>query len=434
MLAAVSFIMIIVMVVLLTKFKWLPAVVFTTLPIVVALALGIGAEQTLALAAGGISKVLPVAAMFIGSITYFGIMGDVGLFDGFIDFLLSKLKNNITSMLVVTACVALITHLDGSGTTTLMITVPALLPIAERMGIRKQAFAIICSMSISCFNILPWGGPLGRVGTVLGGLDPVAIWIRSLPMMIFSIVLLFGLCFFVSWDEKRKGFFNPGNGTAGTASRMVVSEEALALKRPKLVWVNLLLTLGVLALLFLGVPSFLPFLMGTGLALLINYGKDGSKAQTARLKAHAPNILPLVFTIICAGIFLGIFSGSGMVEAMAEVIIGLIPTSLGRFVHIIMGILSIPLSLVFDADTKIFGFLPVLIEVAESCGIDPVKAGIAIAYGHNFGVNMCMTSASVYFGLGLYGLEYGEALRYNWLKMLGVGTLVILFGAVVGIL
>lgn len=119
---------------------------------------------------------------------------------------------------------------------------------------------------------------------------------------------------------------------------------------------------------------------------------------------------------------------------MAEVIIGLIPTSLGRFVHIIMGILSIPLSMVFDADTKIYGFLPVLIEVAENCGIDPVKAGIAIAYGHNFGVNMCMTSASVYFGLGLYGIEYGEMLRYNWAKMFIAGTLVILFGAVVGIL
>ncbi len=433
MLAAVSFIMIIVMIVLLTKFKWLPAVVFTTLPIVVALVLGTGFEETMALAATGITKVLPVAAMFVGSITYFGIMGDVGLFDGFIDFLLSKLKNNITSMLVISACVALVTHLDGSGTTTLMITVPALMPIAQRMGVRRLPFAFVVSMSIAVFNILPWGGPLGRVGTVLGGLDPVSIWIRSLPMMIFSVALLFGMCFYVSWSEKRNGFFNPTD-TSTAASRIQLSAEEQALKRPKLVWVNLLLTIGVLALLFLGVPSFLPFLIGTGLALLINYGKDGSKAQTARLKAHAPSILPLVFTIICAGIFLGIFSGSGMVEAMAEVIIGLIPTSFGRFVHIIMGILSIPLSLVFDADTKVYGFLPVLIEVAESCGIDPVKAGIAIAYGHNFGVNMCMTSASVYFGLGLYGIEYGEMLRYNWAKMFIAGTLVILFGAVVGIL
>lgn len=433
MLAIVSFIMIIVMIVLLTKFKWLPAVVFTTLPIVAALVLGIGFEETLTLAAAGIGKVLPVAAMFIGSITYFGIMGDVGLFDGFIDFLLSKLKNNITSMLLVTACVALVAHLDGSGTTTLMITVPALMPIALRMGVRRQAFALIVGTSIGVFNILPWGGPLGRVGTVLGGLDPVSIWIRSLPMMIFSIVLLFGLCFYVSWDERRKGFFVSG-GSEAFASRVEISAEAQNLKRPKLVWVNLLLTIGVLILLFIGIPSYLPFLLGTGLALLINFGKEGSKAQTARLKAHAPSILPLVFTIICAGIFLGIFNGSGMVEAMAKIIIGLIPRSLGRFVHIIMGILSIPLSLVFDADTKIFGILPVLIEVAESCGIDPVKAGIAIGYGHNFGVNMCMTSASVYFGLGLYGLEYGEMLRYNFTKLLAFGTLVVLFGALVGVL
>lgn len=279
MLAAVSFVMIIVMIVLLTKFKWLPAVVFTTLPIIVALVLGTGFEETMTLAATGVTKVLPVAAMFVGSITYFGIMGDVGLFDGFIDFLLSKLKNNITSMLVISACVALVTHLDGSGTTTLMITVPALLPIAQRMGVRRLPFAFVVSMSIAVFNILPWGGPLGRVGTVLGGLDPVSIWIRSLPMMIFSVVLLFGMCFYVSWSEKHKGFFDATASSAATAaSRIELSAEEQALKRPKMVWVNFLLTIGVLALLFLGVPSFLPFLIGTGLALLI-------KLRQGRLKS-----------------------------------------------------------------------------------------------------------------------------------------------------
>jgi CitMHS family citrate-Mg2+:H+ or citrate-Ca2+:H+ symporter len=187
-------------------------------------------------------------------------------------------------------------------------------------------------------------------------------------------------------------------------------------------------------MLFLGVPSFLPFLMGSGLALIINYGRNGSKTQIARIKAHAPNVLPLVFTITCAGIFLGILSGTGMSEAMAQVIIDAIPTSLGKMVHIVMGIFSIPLSLVFDSDVKIMGFLPILVDVAANYGIDPVKAGIAMAYGHNYGVTMCMTSAGVYFGLALYGLEYGEALRYGWWRRLLLGVLVLVFGAIAGVI
>jgi CitMHS family citrate-Mg2+:H+ or citrate-Ca2+:H+ symporter len=211
-----------------------------------------------------------------------------------------------------------------------------------------------------------------------------------------------------------------------------IPPEKLALRRPRLIWCNALLTAGIIVLLFLGVPSFIPFIVGAGIALFINYGREGEREQTARIKAHAADILPMVFTILCAGIFLGVLSGTKMIDAMSEAIVSVIPVFFGRFLHIIMGILAIPISLVFEADTLNYGVLPVLTHVGAEYGIEPAEAALALTIGHNFGISLCMTSASVYFGLGLYGLQYGETFRYGFWRLFVIGVILIIFAALVG--
>ncbi|QQO10159.1 SLC13 family permease [Breznakiella homolactica] len=431
MLAIVGFIMIVVMIILLTKFKMLPVTVFVTLPIIFSLILGKGFMQTMEFAASGIGKVLPIAALFIGSITYFGIMGDAGLFDGLIKWLTGKIKNNLASVLLITALISLVTHLDGSGTTTLLITIPAMLPVIDALKIRRVTLWFTVTSVVAVMNILPWAGPMGRIGTVVGQ-DPVTLWKSVIPLQILGLVLVAANCVLIARQETKRGYFD-ASGTASVNLREFTEEEK-SHKRPKLIWFNLLLTVGVLVLLFLGVPSYLPFVLGAGLALIVNYGKGGSKAQTARIKAQAANILPMIFTIIGAGIFMGILGGTGMVKAMAEVIISAIPNAFGRIIHIVMGIISIPLGIVFDTDTKIFGILPVLIEIGSHFGVDPVKAGLTMSLAHNYGVGLCMTSATVYFGMGLCGIEYGEGLKYGFIRLFAIGTIVILAGALVGIL
>jgi CitMHS family citrate-Mg2+:H+ or citrate-Ca2+:H+ symporter len=187
-------------------------------------------------------------------------------------------------------------------------------------------------------------------------------------------------------------------------------------------------------MLFLGVPAFIPFLIGIGIALPVNYGKGGEKMQSARIKAHAKNVLPMIITIIGAGMLLGVLSDSGMVEAMANTIVKIIPESLGQYIHIIMGILAVPMSIVFDADTMNYGILPVITSIGESYGVTPIQSALSIAIGHNMGIGLCMTSASVYFGLGMFGLEYEEAFKYSFLKNFVFAVILILFGRLVGIL
>lgn len=431
MLAIAGFIMIGILIIALIKFKSLPITVFSTLPLITALMIGCSITDSMTMVAKGIIKVLPTAALFVGSITYFGIMSDVGLFDPPIAWLTKKIKPSVFSVLTITACVAMTAHLDGSGVATLLITVPALLPIVKGLKIRVMPFSFIVTLCIGVMNFLPWGGPIGRAATVIGS-DAVSLWKQILPVQIFGIIMVFVTCFLISKQEVRKGYFVYSTETRVNLREL--SPEEADLRRPKLFWVNLAVTVFVFIMLFLGIPAFIPFLMGIGIVLPLNYGKGGEKAQTARIKAHAKNVLPMIITIIGAGMLLGVLTDSGMVDAMATTIVSVIPQSLGRFIHVIMGILAVPLSLVFDADTMNYGILPVISAMGEAYGISPMQSALAIAVGHNMGIGLCMTSASVYFGLGLFGLQYEEAFKYSFLKNFAFGAILILFGALIGVL
>lgn len=430
MVVFVGFLMIAALILALVKFKVLPLSAFATLPVLAALALGFGVTDVMTMLAKGVISVLPTAALFIGSITYFGIMTDVGLFERPVNWLTRRIHPSVFGLLAVAICVAMISHLDGSGTTTIMVTVPAMLPIARKLKVRALPLAFIVTMTIGVMNFLPWGGPLGRASVVVG-VDTVTLWKQILPVQILGIALLFVSAWLVAKQEERRGFAAKAPEETDAQQAETVENE---LRRPGLYWWNLALTAVVLALLFVGCPAFLPFLAGIGIALPLNYAKQGERAQTARIKAQAGNVLPMILTIIGAGMFLGVLQDSGMIEQMAAAVAGLIPAALGQFMHVIMGILAVPMSLVFEADTMNYGILPVVAQIGSSYGISQTASALAIAIGHNMGIGLCMTNATVYFALGLYGLEYGETIKYSFWKTLAFGAVLVLFGAVIGVL
>ncbi len=432
MLAFTGLLLVVALIVALVKFKLQPVTVFSTLPILAALFIGFSFSDTMRMVAMGMLDVLPTAALFVGSITYFGIMGDVGLFDAPIGWLTRRLRSTALSVLVVSACIAFITSLDGSGTTTLLLTVPIMLPIAKALKMRPLPLAYVISMMIGVMNFLPWGGPIGRAATVVG-VETTSLWLQILPVQLFGLAMVFGACFLISRQEEGLGHIDK-NGDVASVAMPALTDEDQALRRPKLFWINFALTVAVFVMLIFGVEAYIPFLIGVGIALPLNYWKGGERAQTARIKAHASNVLLIVVTILSAGMLLGVLQGTGMVEQMAETIVNrFMPPILGRCLHIVMGILSMPLTIVFDVDTLHYGILPVVMSVGNNFGVSEVQSALAMALGHNIGVGLCMTSATTYFGLGMFGLDYGDAFKYSFLKAFLFATILIAFGAVIGV-
>lgn len=432
--AIVGFIMLIIMVAALLKLKVLPITVFSVLPFIAAVCLGFGFSDIMGFYASGMKGVFNIAMLFIGSITYFGIMDEVGLFERPINYITKKIHPNTFLLYCVTILFVIISHLDGSGVTTLLITVPATLPILKKLQMRVLPYCFMVTCAIAVMNLLPWGGPLGRAATVVG-CDVMDLYFRILPVQIFGLVFLFFCAFLQARYENSHGYGAkaPEDGV-DLSSAISVSEETKALRKENRYWWNVAITVGVLAMLFAGVPSIVPFFIGTALALPINYYPEGDKFQSKRIAAQAGKALPMIITIIGAGMLLGVMEGTGMIEQMAIVLAGLMPASFGKYLHIFFGIIGIPLSIVFEADSMNYGILPVVAQIGEMYGVSPIRSALAIAIAHNCGVGLCLTSGSLYFALGLMGIEYADMFKHNFWKYFCFGVVLILFAAVIGVI
>ena len=146
-------------------------------------------------------------------------------------------------------------------------------------------------------------------------------------------------------------------------------------------------------------------------ALTLNY--PGMKEQTARIDSHAQGAILMASTLLAAGVFLGIMEESGMIEAMAESMTGAMPSFLGPGLLLLIGVLAVPMSLLFGPDAYYFAVLPVLTAVGQSFGIVPVEVAQASITGQEtVGFPVSPMTGSFYLLVGLTGVSIGSHIRF----------------------
>ncbi|EDO9324356.1 citrate transporter, partial [Campylobacter jejuni] len=91
----------------------------------------------------GVKSVTDTAALFVFSILFFSVLNASGFFTKILNAFLSKMKANVYQVCILTVFITAAVHLDGSGASTFLIVIPALLPIYERLGIRKTSMLLI---------------------------------------------------------------------------------------------------------------------------------------------------------------------------------------------------------------------------------------------------------------------------------------------------
>lgn len=201
-----------------------------------------------------------------------------------------------------------------------------------------------------------------------------------------------------------------GGGSAPSAEADVcVSSPGTA--RPKLIWVNFLLTVALLALLILGaLPLPVLFMIFFALAIMINY--PSLDEQKARIAHHASNVLPVVSLIFAAGIFVGILQGTGMVDAIATSVVAAVPEWMGPHLAIVTGLLSIPFTFFISNDAFYFGIVPILAKAAEVYGISAAEIGRASLIGQPVHL-LSPLVASTYLLVGMCKIEFGDHQRFT---------------------
>jgi citrate-Mg2+:H+ or citrate-Ca2+:H+ symporter, CitMHS family len=389
-----------------------PLVALIVLPVLASLAGGFG-RQTAAFALAGITETAPVAAMFVFAILFFGVMTDAGLLDPIVGGVLRAVGLHPTRIVVGSALLALVAHLDGSGAVTFLVTVPAMLPLYDRLGLDRRVLACVVSLAAGV-NFLPWTGPVLRASAALQ-IPAAALFLPLLPVQAVGLAFVFTVAWLMGRRESRRLASTLQSDVAAAPRQLTVEENAL--RRPRLFAINLLLTLAAMGAMLSGhADPAIVFMVATALALLVNY--PDAAMQRARVDAHARAALMMAAILLAAGAFTGIMKGTTMLAAMAHAAVGATSPAVARHIPIVLGVLAMPLSLLLDPDSFYLGALPVVAESARAFGVPPIQVGQAALLGQmTTGFPVSPLTPATFLLVGLCRLELADHQRFTapWL-------------------
>jgi CitMHS family citrate-Mg2+:H+ or citrate-Ca2+:H+ symporter len=408
MLAALGLITVLCVLALITSRRMTALVALVTVPIVASIVAGFGPE-TSGFIVAGIQQTAPVAAMFLFAILYFGVMTDAGMLDPIVDRILGTVGTRPTRIVLGSALLALLVHLDGSGAVTFLVTIPAMLPLYERLQMDKRVLACVASLAAGV-NFLPWTGPVLRASTALH-VSTTDLFRPLFPVQLVGLAFVAGVAFVLGRREERRLGLSSADQVPPPARE--ISSEQRSLRRPHLFWVNVLLTIAIMAVMVSGAidPSVM-FMGGTAVALVLNY-RD-SDAQRARVDAHARAAVMMAAILLAAGAFTGIMKGAGMLAAMATAAVRVVPVPLAHHLPFALGLVSMPLSLLFDPDSFYLGALPVVAEVAGRLGVPSIQVGQAALLGQmTTGFPVSPLTPASFLVAGLSGVDFGEHQRFT---------------------
>ncbi|WP_346780745.1 CitMHS family transporter [Arthrobacter sp. ES3-54] len=483
-LVLLGFAMIAVFMVLIMTKKLTPVLALIIVPTVFGLfagaGLGIGP-----MVLDSMKSMTSTAALLMFAIIYFGLMIDVGLFDPLVRFILRKLGNDPAKVVLGTAILAAAVSLDGDGSTTFILTTAAMLPVYLRLKMSPVVLTCVAGLANGTMNILPWGGPTARAASALK-LDVNDVFVPMVPSLIAGLIVVLVFSWLLGLQERNRlrstapeiwgvpdsaeSLVGDADGAAGGStaggsgnrhgrkgpgasplspegSSVAVLERTDSLVddrdsamadtaldpnrntlRPKLFWFNLGLTVAVMVTLVANViPLPFVFMVGSAIALLVNFPKV--KDQSAQLIAHAPSIVAVVSMVMAAAVLTGVLNGTGMVKAMSEWLVQIIPADMGPLMAIITGVLSIPMTFFMSNDAFYFGVLPVLSETAAHYGVSAAEMARASITGQPFHLQSPLVPAILLL-VSLAKVDLGDHhKKVLWrtavisLVMLGVGVL-----------
>lgn len=386
-------IVIIFMVLIMTK-RASPFTALVLTPIVIGLFAGF-AKTIGTFALDGVKGVAPTVVMLLFAILFFGLMISAGLFDPLVHFILRIVKGDPLKVLVGTAVLAAAVSVDGDGSTTTMIVCAAMIPVYKKLNMKMMDLAVIIILANSIMNLLPWGGPTARIIAALK-VDEGELLRRILPGMLIAIVWVIAVSVIRGLAErKRLGIVELSDAEISSLRAIEVLGDGVAeptddsLKRPKMIWLNLALTLLVMVYLVFGgmwiipkIPASIIFEVAFAIALLINYRH--LKDQRNIIEEHGANAMHVVVMVLAAGIFMGILNGSKMSDQMGVWLANVVPASMGNHWALITALASAPGTFLLSNDAFYLGVLPILSQTGQGYGFTAMDIGVASTTGQAF--------------------------------------------------
>ncbi|MBJ9863789.1 MULTISPECIES: CitMHS family transporter [Citrobacter] len=408
-----------------------PLVALIVIPVIGALAAGCGTD-TAKYVVEGITKLAPMAAMFVFAIAFFGVVTDAGMFDPIVRGILRFVGTNPVKIIIGTGLLALIAHLDGNGAVTFLITVPTMLPLFNRLGMDKRILLGIVALSAGV-NFLPWTGPMIRASAALN-VTTHDLFIPLIPAQLAGLTFMVIMGWY--WgkrEEKRLGAAHFAAAAGDFSHHKELTEQEKVLRRPHLFWVNIALVIAVIGtMVFTRISPTVAFMIALTLALMINY--PNVEMQKERINAHAKAALMMASILFAAGAFTGIMGGAGMLKAMSHAAVEFMPAALASHIPFIVGLISMPLSLIFDPDSYYFGIMPVVAHTVDIMGIPAIQVAQASVLGQmTTGFPVSPLTPATFLLVSLAGVDLADHQKFSIPVMWAASVIMTFAAALTGV-
>lgn len=407
MLALFGFAIIVVFLALIISKKMSVITALVLVPVAFGFVAGFNVKELAEFMLAGIKQVAPTGILLVFAVLYFAIMLDAGLFDPVVSFIIDKVKGDPLKVVIGTAILTMIVHLDGDGTATFMIVISAFLPIYKELKMSRLVLAGIVALSVGPLHLVPWSGTSARAISTMNS-TAAEIFNPNVPSILGGIVWVLFVAYLLGKRERKR----LGVVDLQYSHHSSLTAEQREFRRPKLIILNAIMTISLVIVLMKGwIPAPVLFTIASVAALMINYPilKDQQKV----LKSHGSNIFMVSSMVFAAGIFSGVLTGSKMIEAMATSLVSLIPEHHAGLLPVLTAITSMPSSMLFTPDAYYFGVVPVLSEAAQHYNIDHLEIGRAALLGQmTVGFPLSPLTASTFLLVGLCEVDLGEHQKF----------------------
>ena len=427
LLTVIAYAMIIVfMYVIMTK-KLSPFTSLVMIPLlfaIIAMVAGVAKKGTIGdFVLKGLTTTANTGIMLLFAILYFSIMLDAGLFDPITARMIKIAKGDPMKVLIATAIVAMAVSLNGDGTTTTLICCSAFIPIYKKLNMNMMNLGVLIILQNTIMNLLPWGGPTARAMAVLKVDADILTYL--LPGMILALAyVVFYVAPHMGRAERKRLGVRELTDEEIDEMTSVVDPEVSEIRRPNMFVFNGILTIVLIAWLVassfikvIAMPPLLLFLVGTCIALMANYPKLGD--QSKRIGANGGDAVQVVILVFAAGVFMGLFQGTGMAEALAKSFTAIIPSSMAGFWGLVIALISAPGTFFLSNDGFYFGVMPVLATAGRAYGFTNMQMALASLMGQAFHL-LSPLVAFIYLLLRLTGLDMGKWQREAGKYALGI--------------
>jgi len=277
-------------------------------------------------------------------------------------------------------------------------------------GVAMSLLATGCGFAAGVSNPFTVG-----VAQEIAGLEMLSgIWLRAIAFVLIYGLLLAFLFFRIKRLEKKSDF-------------VIQNQDSVFVKNKKMdvaiIWFVSVIAIGILLVLS---SSFIPFMRDITMPVIaVTFLIAGTVAtlvsglKTKALLTHFGNgalsIAPAVLMILMASSIKYILSEAKVLDTLlykAMDMTSTLPTwSVILFIYLIALIMNFFIS---SGSAKAFLLMPLVVPIADICGISRQLCVMAYAFGDGFSNVFYITNPVLLISLGLAGISYGKWVKWSW--------------------